>query len=78
MNEKKKRDERDLEWLGEDSLSEQRTNIITFQCQNCDKEDDIPDFVVDEFNYDREADQELEVACPYCGGTMKQARKSPK
>lgn len=52
--------------------------LIKFKCLDCKKEDEVPDFVVDEFAYDLEKDEEVEVECPFCNGTMREAKENPK
>ncbi|MCQ6282823.1 hypothetical protein [Bacillus sp. EB600] len=51
--------------------------MITFKCLDCGKEDEVPEYVVEEFHFDLKEDEEVEVDCPYCNGTMRQARKDP-
>lgn len=81
MTDKKKqgKENLDLSWLEEDPLGlEEEIQTIRFKCLDCGKEDEVPDFVVDEFGYGLEKGEEVEIECPFCGGTMKQARKGPK
>jgi hypothetical protein len=42
------------------------------------EEDDVPDFVVHEFQQYKKKGEEVEVEYPFCGGTMLRAKKSPK
>ncbi len=51
---------------------------ILFECIDCGTEDEVPDFVVDEFSYDLEEDEVVETVCPACGGTMRKAKTNPK
>ena len=69
-----------LKWLDEDDpfgLNEEMEFII-FKCIDCGKEDEVPDYVVEEFHFDLEENEEVEVICPFCNGTMRQARKDPR
>lgn len=83
MSKNKEQDEmsRDLlKWLEEEDpfgLNEE-IHTITFICQDCRKEDDVPDFVVADFQLDKKEHEEVEVECPFCGGTMRRAKKNPK
>lgn len=83
MVSKKERDkinDNQLPWLvdGEDPFAMEEDVLIKFRCLDCKKEDEVPDFVVDEFAYDLEKDEEVEVECPFCNGTMREAKESPK
>lgn len=51
--------------------------IIIFKCLDCGKEDEVPEYVVEEFHFDLKEDEEVEVVCPFCSGTMRRARKKP-
>lgn len=78
MSKNKEQDEL-LKWLDEEDpfgLNEEMEFII-FKCIDCGKEDEVPDYVVEEFHFDLEEDEEVEVVCPYCNGTMRQTRKDP-
>ncbi|MCD8502649.1 MAG: hypothetical protein LRY71_14520 [Bacillaceae bacterium] len=67
-----------LKWLEEnDPLDVEKEVTITFICIKCKQKDEVPDFVVGEFHYDLEEGEEVELVCPFCGGTMRQARKDP-
>lgn len=68
-----------LKWLEEDDpfgLNED-IKIIIFKCLDCGQEDEVPEYIVEEFHYDLKENEEVEVVCPYCNGTMRQARKDP-
>lgn len=68
-----------LESIDEDDpfgLNEE-INLIIFKCLDCGEEDEVPDYVVEEFHFDLKEDEEVEVVCPFCNGTMRQARKDP-
>lgn len=78
--EKNKEQDDLLKWLEEDDpfgLNEE-IKIITFKCIDCGKEDEVPEYVVEEFSFDLEKNEEVEVVCPFCDGTMRQAKKGPK
>lgn len=81
MASNKKQDEQQdgfLKWLDEnDPLDVEPEVTITFICTKCKKEDEVPNFVVDEFHYDLEEGEEVEVVCPFCCSAMRQARKDP-
>ncbi|MGJ9381855.1 hypothetical protein [Salipaludibacillus sp. CF4.18] len=49
-----------------------------FKCVDCHKTDDVPDFVVDDFAYDKEKGEQVEVVCPFCDGTMQIAKDAPR
>ncbi|MCO7127381.1 hypothetical protein NIE88_16555 [Sporolactobacillus shoreicorticis] len=81
MSEKKKQanQDLDLDWLEEDPLGlNEEMPVVAFECLDCGKEDEVPDFVVEEFGYDLKKGEEVEIECPFCGGTMKQARKNSR
>lgn len=68
-----------LKWLDEDDpfgLNEEM-KIIIFKCIDCGKEDEILEYVVEEFHFDLNENEEVEVVCPFCNGTMRQAKKDP-
>lgn len=68
-----------LKWLEEDDpfgLNED-IKIIMFECIECGKEDEVPEYVVEEFHFDLKENEEVEVVCPFCNGTMRRARKVP-
>lgn len=68
-----------LKWLDEDdpfSLNEE-IKITIFKCLDCGKEDEVPEYVVEEFHFDLKENEEVEVVCPFCNGTMRRARKDP-
>lgn len=68
-----------LRWLDEEDpfgLNEEMKFII-FKCIDCGKEDEVPDYVVEEFSFDLKENEEVEVVCPFCNGTARQARKDP-
>ncbi len=68
-----------LKWLEEDDpfgLNEE-IKIIIFKCLDCGKEDEVPEYVVEEFHFDLKENEELGVVCPFCNGTMRRARKDP-
>jgi predicted nucleic acid-binding Zn ribbon protein len=50
---------------------------IIFKCLDCGKEDEVPEYFVEEFHFDLKEDEEVEVVCPFCNGTMRRARKNP-
>jgi len=81
-----KKDEQDemskelLRWLEEDDpfgLNEE-IKTIPFKCKDCRKEDDVPDFVVSDFQMDKMKHEEVKIECPFCGGTMLRTKNSPK
>lgn len=81
MSSNKKQDESQdgfLKWLEDnDPMDVEGEATITFKCIKCKQEDEVPVFVVDEFHYDLEDNEEVEVVCPFCNGTMRQASKDP-
>jgi hypothetical protein len=68
-----------LKWLeeGDPFGLDEDIKIIIFKCLDCDKEDEVPEYVVEEFHYDLKENKEVEVVCPFCNGTMRRARKDP-
>lgn len=83
MSKNKEQDEMSkelLRWLEEDDpfgLNEDIKTIL-FKCRDCREVDDVPDFVVHEFQIDKKKNEELKIECPYCGGTMLKSKESPK
>lgn len=69
-----------LKWLEEEDPFGLNEDIITilFKCKDCRKVDDVPDFVVADFHLDKKKGEEVEIECPFCGGTMLRAKESPK
>jgi uncharacterized Zn finger protein len=68
-----------LKWLKEDDpfgLDEEMI-ILTFKCKDCGKEDGVPEYVVEEFSVDLNKGEQVEIECPFCGGTMHQASDVP-
>ncbi|SDC52093.1 hypothetical protein [Shouchella lonarensis] len=68
-----------LPWLKEgeeDPFLMEEDVLVIFKCLDCGKEDEVPDFVVDEFAYGLSEGEEVEVVCPYCNGTMREARNA--
>lgn len=51
--------------------------MLFFKCIDCDEEDEVPEYVVEEFHFDLEENEEVEVVCPFCNGTMRRARNIP-
>ncbi|MEK5036783.1 hypothetical protein [Sporosarcina sp. FSL K6-3457] len=83
MTGNKERDELSKEFL--QSLQEddpfglnEEMETVLFECVDCREEDDVPDFVVQDFQVELKKDEEVEMECPFCGGTMRRAKKSPK
>lgn len=69
-----------LKWLEEEDpfgLNDD-INTILFKCKDCRKVDDVPDFVVADFQVDKKKGEDVEIECPFCGGTMLRAKESPK
>ncbi|MCD8508853.1 MAG: Hsp33 family molecular chaperone HslO [Bacillus sp. (in: Bacteria)] len=66
-----------LEWLDEPFGEEEDTEVVIFRCIDCKKEDEVPGFIIDEFSYDLEKGEEVEIVCPFCNGTMREARDVP-
>ncbi|WP_318616796.1 hypothetical protein [Sporosarcina sp. YIM B06819] len=58
-------------------LNEEMETVL-FECADCRKEDDVPDFVVQDFQVYLKKNEEVEIECPFCGGTIRRAKKSPK
>jgi redox-regulated HSP33 family molecular chaperone len=68
-----------LKWLEEDDpfgLNED-IKIIIFKCLDCEKENEVPEYVVEEFHYVLKENEAVEVVCPFCNGTMRRARIDP-
>lgn len=78
MGNNKEQDEL-LKWLDEEDPFglDEEIEFIIFKCIDCGKEDEVPDYVVEEFHFDLEENEKVEVVCPFCNGTMRQARKDP-
>ncbi|UII55590.1 hypothetical protein LS684_18480 [Cytobacillus spongiae] len=76
---KNKKQDNFLKWLDEEDpfgLNDEMEFII-FKCLDCGKKDEVPDYVVEEFHFDLDQNEEVEVECPFCNGTMRQAKKDP-
>jgi aspartate carbamoyltransferase regulatory subunit len=58
-------------------LEEEDFITVTFKCMYCGEEDEVPDFVVEEFAFDLKKGEVVETACPFCDGTMREARNVP-
>lgn len=82
MSTKKTQDELSkdfLKWLEEDDpfgLEDEMT-ILTFKCKDCGKEDEVPEYVVEDFSVGLNEGEEVEIECPFCGGSMLQVRNVP-
>lgn len=78
MGKNKEQDEL-LKWLDEEDPFglDEEIEFIMFKCIDCGKKDEVPDYVVEEFHFDLEENEEVEVVCPFCNGTMRRARKDP-
>jgi len=66
-----------IKWLDEEnpfSLNEE-IEFFIFRCNDCGKEDEVSNCVVEEFHVDLENNEEVEVVCPFCNATMRQAKK---
>ncbi|GIN90192.1 hypothetical protein J6TS1_01670 [Siminovitchia terrae] len=62
----------------EDSFGlDEEIKTILFICIGCGEEDDVPEFVVQEFQEDKKQNEEVETICPRCNGAMRRARKVP-
>lgn len=51
--------------------------IVLFQCLDCHKTDEVPEYIIGEFSVDLKKGEEVEMHCPYCNGTMIEARNVP-
>jgi hypothetical protein len=40
--------------------------------------DEVPEYLIGEFQFGLKKYEEVEFECPFCGGTMRQKRKNPK
>lgn len=82
MSKSKKQDETDqdsLRWLDEEDpfgLNEEEV-FLTFECIDCGQKDEVPDYVVEDFAFGLKKNEEVEIVCPFCEGTMRQARNVP-
>ena len=67
-----------LKWLEEDPFGlNEDMKIIIFKCMDCGKEDEVPEYVVEEFHFDLKENEEVEVVCPFFFFTMRRARNIP-
>jgi len=69
----------DLDWLDEEDpfgLNEEM-EIVIFKCLDCKKTDEVPEYIIGEFSVDLKEGEEVEIHCPYCNGTMQEARNVP-
>ncbi|GAE95515.1 hypothetical protein JCM21714_4793 [Gracilibacillus boraciitolerans JCM 21714] len=54
-----------MEWLGDDPLGlNEKEVLLLFQCLDCKKTDDVPEFIVGEFSVDLNEGEEVELHCP--------------
>ncbi|WP_078429228.1 hypothetical protein [Alkalihalobacterium alkalinitrilicum] len=70
---KRKKVQNFLKPLGEGSPIKLESEITIFKCLDCKKEDEIPNFIIENFHDDDlegTIEVEIEVTCPYCEGTM--------
>ncbi|WP_209125682.1 hypothetical protein [Alkalihalobacillus sp. BA299] len=85
MSEKKekldeqKQEEEDLfkdieDWLNLDEEEE----TVSFKCMDCGCIDQVPTYIIGEFSYDLEEGEEVELECPECNGTLREAKESPE
>ncbi|MFE7065211.1 hypothetical protein ACFVAD_24225 [Sutcliffiella sp. NPDC057660] len=74
MTKKEKLDEECLPWAID---MEEEDETILFKCIDCGEEDEVPDFIVDEYSYDLKKGEEVETACPVCDGIMRRAKNVP-
>ncbi|QCJ44747.1 hypothetical protein FAY30_24275 [Bacillus sp. S3] len=51
--------------------------MLIFKCIDCGEEDEVPEYGVEEFHFDLEENEEVEVVCPFCNGTICRARNIP-
>ena len=82
MSQNKKPDElskKFLEWLEEDDPfgSDDEIVLLSFKCKDCGNRDEVPEYVVEDFSVDLKDGEEVEIECPFCGGTMLRARNVP-
>ncbi|MFD1038221.1 hypothetical protein ACFQ3N_07325 [Virgibacillus byunsanensis] len=77
----KKQDDssKDLDWLNEEDPFglDEEMEIVTFKCLDCKKTDEVPEYIIGEFSVDLNKGEEVELHCPYCNGTMIEARDVP-
>ncbi|KKE77722.1 hypothetical protein DTX80_11170 [Bacilli bacterium] len=81
LSNKKGRDNsaENLGWLNEDDpfgLNEE-IKMVIFKCIDCNKTDEVPEYIIGEFSVDKKEGEEVELHCPYCNGTMLEARNIP-
>lgn len=77
MAKKKELDDSEIDALFDfDEMEEDE--MITFRCIDCGREDEVPDYVVDDFSFDLGEGEEAETVCPFCNGTMRKARNVPR
>lgn len=69
-----------LDWLDEDDpfgLNE-KMDVVIFKCLDCKKTDEVPEYIIGEFSVDKKEGEEVKIHCPYCNGTMIEAKDGPK
>ncbi|UOQ92758.1 hypothetical protein MUO14_20445 [Halobacillus shinanisalinarum] len=74
MSNRKELDKKDKSqegWLDEELV------IVEFECIDCKKTDDVPDYIIDECSLDLKKGEEVELECPFCHGTMIKAKNAP-
>ena len=54
-----------------------KQNFFIFTCIDCGKEDEVPNYVVEEFHFDLEENEEVEVVCPLPMVPCESEKKDP-
>ncbi|WP_256205306.1 hypothetical protein, partial [Piscibacillus halophilus] len=66
------------EWLEDDPFGlDEEIKIVIFKCLDCNGTDEVPDYIIGEFSVDKNNDEEVELHCPHCNGTMIRAKNVP-
>ncbi|WP_237049353.1 hypothetical protein [Lentibacillus amyloliquefaciens] len=82
MANQRKQDEASFEidkWLDEEDPFglDEDIEIVLFKCLDCNGTDEVPEYIIGEFSVDKNNEEDVELHCPHCNGTMVRARNIP-
>ncbi|WP_010531172.1 hypothetical protein [Lentibacillus jeotgali] len=65
-------------WLEEDPFGlDEEIKLVLFKCKDCGGVDEVPEYLIGEFSVDKNNNEEVQLHCPHCNGTMVEARNAP-
>lgn len=67
------------DWMDEDDPFglKEKIELVLFKCLDCGGTDEVPEYIIGEFSVDKNNRGEVELHCPHCNGTMKEASNAP-